>query len=472
MIVTRLLLLAMGIFSLCDLTARDYVVAVDTATAADPDWARVVETLRAKHDGRVLTYTRSLDELREPLRADRPRHLCLVQRPGAVSRDFVAEAHRMARDLDDDPYGDVMWGILTGFDATNALAIARQATPLEVRRVAGGTEFALEMVEEGLWYDELKQFKAVEKRSGQSSPIQHVAPADTTESLVRALTEYRPELFITSGHATERDWQIGYTFRNGYFKCDPGTLYGIDTAGVRYPIQAPQPKVYLAVGNCLMGHIDGPGAMALAWLNSAGVHQMVGYTVETWYGYMGWGLLDYFLEQPGRYTLAEAFFASQQALLWRLGLFGVEALRQTPGQGRTRLAMREEWKAEGLTPRDAQGLLHDRDTVAFYGDPGWVARMAPRPGRFDLALTEAGERWTFTIIPRAGEASFAPVNTNGAQRGHRPFFAFLPRRVQTATVVEGADLKPVITDDFILVPNPRVCDTNRAYRVVFDVKAH
>ena len=34
-------------------------------------------------------------------------------------------------------------------------------------------------------------------------------------------------------------------------------------------------------------------------------------------------------------------------------------------------------------------------------------------------------------------------------------------------MIEGADLKPVISDDFILVPNPRVCDPARKYRVVF-----
>ncbi len=67
-----------------------------------------------------------------------------------------------------------------------------------------------------------------------------------------------------------------------------------------------------------MGHIDGPDAMALAFMNSAGVRQMMGYTVPTWYGYGGWGCLDYFVEQPGRYTFVEAFFANQHALIDRL----------------------------------------------------------------------------------------------------------------------------------------------------------
>jgi hypothetical protein len=92
----------------------------------------------------------------------------------------------------------------------------------------------------------------------------------------------------------------------------------LDTVGQRKDVNSPNPKVYLPIGNCLMGHVDGPDAMALAWMNSAGVVQMAGYTVPTWFGYMGWGLLDYFVEQPGRYTYAEAFFANQQALIHRL----------------------------------------------------------------------------------------------------------------------------------------------------------
>jgi hypothetical protein len=39
--------------------------------------------------------------------------------------------------------------------------------------------------------------------------------------------------------------------------------------------------------------------------------------------------------------------------------------------------------------------------------------------------------------------------------------------VKDAQIVEGAELKPVITDDFILVPNPVTCDPARKYRVVF-----
>ena len=59
-----------------------------------------------------------------------------------------------------------------------------------------------------------------------------------------------------------------------------------------------------------------PGLEAVP-TNLAGVRQMIGYTVPTWSGYAGWGLLDYFLEQPGRFTLCEAFHANGHALVHR-----------------------------------------------------------------------------------------------------------------------------------------------------------
>lgn len=301
----------------------------------------------------------------------------------------------------------------------------------------------MDRVVEGCWYCELEQHRMVKKEAGGEAK-QEKGPADTTRALADLLSKYHADLFVTSGHATERNWQIGFRYENGYFVSKAGQLFGKDTSGKQFPIASDNPKVYLPIGNCLMGHIDGPDAMALAFMNSAGVRQMAGYTVLTWFGYGGWGCLDYFVEQPGRYTFSEAFFANHQALLHRLE----------------------------VNPKDPErrGLLYDRDVVAFYGDPAWEARMAPGPLAYEQKLEEKEGTYTFTIVPKAGEKSFEPVNKNGAQRGWRPIFAFLPARIGEAEIVSGGDLSPVITDNFILVPNPRKCDPSREYKVVFRVK--
>ncbi|MBN1417272.1 MAG: hypothetical protein JXP34_00760, partial [Planctomycetes bacterium] len=266
------------------------------------------------------------------------------------------------------------------------------------------------------------------------------------------------------------DWQIGYRYRNGRFISEKGQLWGIDTAGTRLPIVSPNPKVFLPVGNCLIGHIDGPDAMALAYMNAAGVRQMIGYTVPTWYGYAGWGCLDFFVEQPGRTTFAEAFLANHHALVHRLTTYFPEIAKDEPPPGRTVRppALSDAARAAGLSVMDGQGLLHDRDVLAFYGDPGWIARMADGPRAWEQSLCiEEGDRYVFEIRPNRGARTFEPVNRNGSQRGGRPIIAFLPHRIRDVEILEGEDLRPVIADDFILVPNPGGEDPCPAYRVVF-----
>ncbi|MEZ5299301.1 MAG: hypothetical protein R3F11_01320 [Verrucomicrobiales bacterium] len=398
-----------------------------------------------------MTYAEQPGEALDALAEAHPRFTCFVAPHAEAGRDFVAAVHELTRRYDADPYTDTLWGILTGYDAANALAIAEEAEPLTVRKVGSGTELAMECVEEGTWYCELKQGKMVAKRPGEAAQVGE-APPDTTASLAALLNDYHADLFVTSGHATERDWQIGYTYKNGYFRCKDGELFGIDTGGHKHPIRSDNPKVYMPIGNCLMGHIDSDKAMALAFMNSAGVRQMLGYTVPTWFGYGGWGVLDYFVEQPGRYTFAEAFFANQHALIHRLNAIpeGADAQR-----------------AAGFTPMDAKGLEFDKNVVAFYGDPGWVARMAPGKLAYGQTLAQSATEIVFEIKPLLGDKSFDPVNTNGAQRGFRPMVAFLENRIDPAkvTIAEGADLNPVVADDFLLIPHPGKCDPERAYRV-------
>jgi zinc protease len=430
-------------------TPGGYAVVVSRETLNRPDWKKVVDALVAKHGGRVVAYDK-LDDAKVGLVEPMPRYACFVATPAEATREFVAAVHKLTRRLDDDPYTDVIWGILTGYDAANALRIAKQAEPLEIKRAVAGTEVALSTCPSGIWFSESEAGRVVRKEAGQQ-PVTEKGPTDSTKSIVDALNDGKADIFITSGHASERNWQIGYSYRNGYFRCKAGQLFGQDTKGQRFPINSPNPKVYLAVGNCLMGHIDGPDSMALAYMNSGGVDQMVGYTVDTWFGFGGWGCLDYFFEQPGRFTLAEAFYANHQALLNVLETKFPELAKKESGEN------------------SRNGFLYDRDVVAFYGDPAWSVKMAPGPLNWDQELTEKDGVFTFTVTPKKGDKSFHPVNGNGSQRGGRPIFAFLPHRVKNATVTEGGDLKPVVTDNFLMVPQP--ADGSHAYRVVFKAEA-
>lgn len=447
----------------------DYAVVVSKKTLADAGWTKVVNALVQKHQASVIVFNSDVKEALPELRGQFPRYVCFVAQPAEAGREFVRTVHQLTRQFDDDPYTDCFWGILTGYDAANALSIAKFSEGLTIHKAAAGTEIALEMCEAGTWYCELKKNRMVRKEPGKE-PMESKGPDDTTQALAGLLTDYHADLFITSGHATEHNWQIGYGYRNGQFRCEHGQLYGLDTSGKRHPIHSDNPKVYLPIGNCLMGHIDGGEAMALAYMNSAGVKQMLGYTMPTSYGYAGWGCLDYFVEQPGRYTFTEAFFANQHALIHRLATCFPELVKaEADNEGSTgaRVALSDQAKAAGLTGRDGRWLLFDRDTVAFYGDPAWEARMTKMETAWNQTLTEKDGIWTFEIKPNRGEKTFQPINKNGSQRGGRPIVQYLPQRIAPAQILEGADLHPIITDDFVLVPNPLECQADRVYRVVF-----
>lgn len=467
-----LLSILVAFYTQTAVAASSYAVVVSKNTLNDAGWREVVDTLLSKHHGQLVTYESNVTQSLPSLRQMFPRYTCFVSPPNDVTREFIASVHCLTRRYDEDPYCDTFWAILTGYDSTNALSIARQSKPLTVHKVAAHFSFDFDMVDEAIAYDEVVKNKMVRKEAGKSA-VESKGPDDTTKAMVDAINLFKPDLILASGHASEADWALGYTYRNGRFVSKAGHMFGKDLGGNLFPVDSPNPKVYMPIGNCLMGHIKGSNSMALAWMNSVGVCQMLGYTFPTWYGYSGWGCIDYFVEQPGRYTLVEAFHANQRALINRLLTYAPEAATMDAplnGHPQYQGLLTDAAKADGITREDIEGLLFDRDNVVFYGDPGWEARMAEHPKAWDQKLKKRRGIWTFTIHPNLGPKTFAPVNTNGSQRGGRPIVEFFPRRLKDFTLLDGNDLHPVFTDDFLLIPQPATCDTNRSYIVKFKAK--
>ena len=437
--------------------ASDYAILISKSTADKAEWKKVTDALKEKYPGaQQFTFEKTPQEALDFLKENFPKYTCIVAESDEVTRAFVATVHELTRNLDKDPYTDTFWGILTGYTAENALQIAQTKDPLEIKRVASGTELAMDMINEGKWFCELKRSKMVDKAAGKEALEKKVEP-DTTKALVDSLNTYKPDMFVTSGHATERNWQIGFSYKNGYFICKDGRLHGFDTQKKLYPVDSPNPKVYMPIGNCLMGHIKGKNSMALAWMNSAGVHQMLGYTVPTWYGYAGWGVLDYFVEQPGRYTYTEAFFANQHALIHRIETC-------FPQENSPLTAKAKELK---LSVHDRKGMHFDKNVVVFYGDPAWQAKMKDMPKYYDQQLEEKAGLFTFTITGNKAEKSFHPVNTNGAQRGWRPIVQHFSNRLKNIEIIDDSGLNAVVTDNFILVPNPKNYDPAKNYSIKF-----
>ena len=113
--------------------AADYAVVVSKETQNNPSWAAVVRALQEKHQATLVTFDKNVDEALTPLAREFPRYTCFVATSEEASRDFVRQVHQLTRNFDDDPYTDTLWGILTGFDANDALRIAKHAAPLTVR---------------------------------------------------------------------------------------------------------------------------------------------------------------------------------------------------------------------------------------------------------------------------------------------------------------------------------------------------
>lgn len=216
-----------------------------------------------------------------------------------------------------------------------------------------------------------------------------------------------------------------------------------------------------------MGHVPDKQAMALAWMGSGGVHQMIGYTAVTFYGRGGWGTQEYFFDLPGRYTFAEAFFFNQQAIIHELQQRFPDKMKHEVKHWdfeRDRLVLDKELALLGYrdmkgAAMDNLGLLWDRDAVVFYGDPAWEARLASGPLPLRTELTCQGEVYTLKVI--ADEEA----------RPRKPLGVLLPHRVKEIQVTSGQVFQPLITHNFVmLMKHPEKVEKGKTYQVVFKAK--
>ena len=450
--------------------ARSYAVVVSRKTHADKAWREVVDALRARHDARVIVYPSYVGEARGELSALMPKYICFVARPEEAGRKFVLAVHRMTRKLDSDPYTDAIWGILTGYEAADALRIAKHTTPLVVKRALSGTSgLDLGVFAQGVKFSEGRAGDMTVK-APDGKQEKNTCPKDSTKTIVDLLNAKESDLFFSSGHATERDWQIGYSFKGGALICKDGQLFGRDVTRKLHKIDSPNPKVYIAAGNCLIGHIPARNCMATAWIHTGGAYQFVGYTVLTWFGRGGWGTRDIFFRCPGRFSLAEAFYLNNQHIVHYLQTkhptkagvnfpaFDLQKYRGLLGMLARRYGLIRKGKnGRAELVKDAMGMLWDRDTVAFYGDPAWRAVLPAARHAWSQDLTVKGRLYTLSLR----------ANSDGTWPGG-PVSVFLPHRVRNVKVRKGAELKCVITDNFILVPLKGAFKKGGEVTVVFE----
>lgn len=400
---------------------RSYAILASHDTLAEPAWRRAVDALEKKYQGRVFPYDPpDLEATQDAVAAYAPRYLCVVARPADATRGLVKQVARFVRTLDDDPYEDAIWAILTGYDADDALRIA-SAAPLEVARgishVGGGW---LDLLEAGVsWSEGTKNQKFV-KAKGEK--VQTVAgPDDTTREIAAELGRGIYDVMSSSGHATEHDWQLGYSYPNGMFVSRAGRLVAVDTHRKGVELRSPNPKVYYSPGNCLIAHVSDADCMLLAWIHSGGANQFFGHVVPQYRTCWAWDVAHYFFALQGRFSFAESVFLFHQDVIARLA---------------------------GAAPADAEArffLTSDRDATVLYGDPAWQARVRPcvaPPYDQTLTWTDAGDGQV--------ELQFTVKALSECAPGE-PAAVLLPARIGDAAVVRTDAAQAVVADDFVLL---------------------
>ena len=445
--------------------------AIVSSCSTSELWSSAIKTLKEKYenkwpgkvhevfyDSKTADVTSCLPRLREV----RPSYCCFVAHYSECSRQYVHQIHELTSQIDpSNPYTDTIWGILTGLEE-NDLNFALQQDNLVTRKVLTHCPVELAQFESGDWYSELEPCVHYRKTSTNSETKKCECPQDTIRLFADALGEKREvesgkgvDMIITSAHATEKDWRPGFTYKNGKFICKNGDLVGIDCSGVQHKVQhSGNPKVYSAAGNCLMGHIDGADCMALAWMHSTGVVQMTGYLVPTWYGYGGWGVHKYFINLPGMYSFAEAFFANMQAL---------------------RAELYHACGDESSQRSSQHGLVHDKNEVVFYGDPAWDARLAANLDRCPYVITlvevqvygvlgSSWKAWKLTVIPRSGGSWDCPEADDKFTTPGRPPVYIFPCAAKNYKLLQG---NAVLNCRFILVPLSGPVKEDIEHSVVF-----
>lgn len=461
------------------LKKHEYVVLASREVTADPAWKRVAEALREKHGGTLLDYDRAPGECLEALQKLRPRYVAIVEKPERLDRDFIINMHQTSRAVDEDIFADFLWGVITGYDAGAAMKMVDNSTlPLEIKDAVA----TIMELHEAKWFDRYAWVDDHEaglwgEKEGKDQPVRtgHVPREQVLRRFTELYAAYNPDLVVTAAHATENNLEMPFSLGN--FKARDGHLYAEDRfTRERWDVaESGKRKIYFAVGNCLIGNVNSTNqSMAIAWMNGGNAATMIGYVVPTWHGRNGWGGLKYWLTTPGRYTLAEAIFLNQQDFLFQghewHPIFAREPYPHDRGSWGGAGALKN---ALGKEPtHDQVGFWHDRDVLAYYGDPRWDARLQPIPRENDFTVTSRCKGKKCTVVIKTNEdfnmKRLAGDNFKEEHVLDLPFSYFFPERLKNPRLAAGQPWKVAVDENFLLVYDPAF-EPSREYTIVLDV---
>ncbi len=289
-----------------------------------------------------------------------------------------------------------------------------------------------------------------------------------------------PQLLVSSSHATqfnlEMPWGLGLIASHGgkfhvltqqqrnefarflggaMFTGDPKKLgEWIDTTKAPTLTTGKSSRVWHAAGNCLVGDAKGTGESMTITALSSGFRQMVGYVVPTWYGNNGWGSLKLWQQSRGGLNLSEFFYLNLQSLI-------DETITRFPGaidvdfnsddiEGGLKTdrefikglnALMPKLKIEQKDQKDLLGLIHDRDVIAFWGDPLGDARFDPK------ALPHP----VTSLWKKKGDVLTLNLKANADFEGAYPLWLPVCVHHPKLDIPENAKVDALAADDFLLI---------------------
>ena len=464
--------------------ASDYVVMASYDVKSDAAWMAVVEALQAKHRAEVIFYDEAPRGQLEALRRLAPRYVAVVEMPENLDRDYVIDLSKLSREVDDDIYADFLWGIVTGYDAAAAMRMVENSTEPLVVRDAVATIMELNSAkwfDRYGWVDDHTRGLWGEKRAADAEVVTaKIAPEQVLPKFMELYAGYDPDLVVTAAHATERNLEMPFSL--GFIIPEDGHLIGSRSLSAVDKIgelrSSGKRKVYFAVGNCLIGNVNNTrNSMAITWMNDADAATMIGYVVTTWHGRNGWGGLKYWLTVPGRYTLAEAIYMNQQDMLYQMNEWSPSMLREDypryDGREFAEASARLGEMLGGRPSHDQVGFWHDRDVLAYYGDPKWDVRLQriERENDFDVDFKVRGRKCVITITTH-DDFNLERMKGDHFKEEHvldLPFSYFFPERLKNPRLAEGQEWKAAVDENFLLIYD---CDfePGSKYEVRLDIE--
>ncbi|MEY8594160.1 hypothetical protein AALK14_22215 [Butyricimonas hominis] len=461
-------------------TRNEYVVLASKDVQNDAAWMQVVDALKNKHKAEVFFYEKAPCENLADLQRVRPRYVAIVEKPENLGRDYVIDMHHVSREVDNDIFADFLWGVITGYDADAAMKMVNNSTePLLVKdAVATIMELnSAKWFDNYAWVDDHSRGLWGEKK-GRDAKVQtaQIDPKTVLKKFTDLYGDYNPDLVVTAAHATERNLEMPFSLGNILAK--NGKLYASDhyTRTTWDLKESGKRKVYFAVGNCLIGNVNNTKeSMAIAWMNSGNAATMIGYVVTTWHGRNGWGGLKYWVTNPGRYTLAEAIYMNQQDFLYQQNEWYPSLIKENYNFDGNEFQIAGQKIAEaikGQPTKDQIGFWHDRDVLAYYGDPKWEVRLQEVPGETDFTVTSKvkGKKCIITIKTNEN-FSLERMKGDKFKQEHvldLPFNYFFPVRLNNPRLAAGQDWKAVVDENFLIIYNPDF-KPNSTYEVVLDI---